>query len=62
MQENISLADIKDSRDRDFEHIYNINTDEDDEVVSPYTVCQTNCTYFEPVEIHTITDEYRSGV
>ena len=61
MQEHISLADIKDSRDRDFEHIYNINTDEDDEVVSPYTVCQTNCTYFEPAEMNTITDEYREG-
>ena len=64
MQEKISLADIKDSRDKDFEHIYNMNidNDEDDDVVSPYTVCQTNCTYYESDEIHSIVDEYREGV
>ena len=64
MQENISLADIKDSRDRDFEHIYNMNidNDEDDKIVSPYKICQTNCTYYEPDEIHSIMDEYREGV
>ena len=40
----------------------NIDNDKDDDIVSPYTVCQTNCTYYEPDEIQSIMDKYREGV
>jgi len=64
MAGNISLEEIKDNPDRNFENIYNMNlgNEEDDEDVSSYTVCQTNCSYYEPAEFPRLTGEYYGGV
>ena len=64
MANNITLAEIKDSDDRDFENIYNMSleNEENDEEISPYTICPTNCSYYEPNEFQSISSDYCDGI
>jgi hypothetical protein len=64
MADTITLHDIQISPDKDFENIYNLENTEDsnENTISPYDICPTNCSYYEPAEFQITSNEFVNGL
>jgi len=63
MTDTITLNNIQTNTDKDFEEIYKLNMDDTDQnEISPYDICPTNCRYYEPIEYQVSSEEYTNGM